>query len=91
MMAKHWYLYTTDSGKSYEMGAEFMIANRRVKLIGCDLYNMAGEYVGYWQRENMPMGVVHAVEKWLKGDPSAAAIMMRTYTKFKDGKEASNR
>ena len=88
MMAKSWYLYTTDTGTTYELGAEFMISNRRVKLIGCDLYDTAGQYKGYWNRENMPMWLVRQVEHWLKGDANAAALMMRNSTSFSNRQNA---
>lgn len=77
MLTKQWYHYSTDDGHKYSMGIEYLISSSRPRVIGADLYNESGEYVGYWDRVNMPLTVIREVERWVKGDPTWAEHMLR--------------
>lgn len=77
MMAFSWYRYTTDDAHEYDLGCEFVVSLGKIHLIGCDLYNMTGEYVGYWDRENIPEHLLREIEYWLHGDASAINVIER--------------
>lgn len=76
-MSKSWYRYTVSKEIEYDLGCEFLISATRPHVLGCDLYNMQGEYVGYWNRSDMPVWLVRKLEKWLLGDASMAGVMTR--------------
>jgi len=65
-MDKHgMYTYTID-GKMYRLAPDFNVSIRQIYIKGCGLHSMEGEYLGYWDRYNIPLNVLHSITAWTK-------------------------
>jgi hypothetical protein len=76
MLSANWFTYEVSARVSYSMGIEFSVRNGKPHVIGAELYKLTGEYVGYWMREEMPLKLIHELQRWLHGDPRWAQSLI---------------
>lgn len=71
------YHYSAE-GHHYILDPEMMIGVNRLHLTGCGIYNMDLEYLGYWDRFNMPIELVNGLTKWYKRERAEEITKRRT-------------
>lgn len=65
MRNKGMYIYQAE-GHLYLLKPEFMVGISRIRLIGAGIHDKDGEYLGYWDRYNMPVAVIKGLTAWTK-------------------------
>ena len=43
---------------------DFTVGMRKITITGAGVYNRSKEYLGYWDRHNMPHPVIQQLTKW---------------------------
>jgi hypothetical protein len=77
MKASVGYIYRAE-GHIYVLDPEMTIGLNRVHLIGAGIYNMQLEYLGYWDRFNMPVDLIRGLTAWYKRERGEEIVKRRT-------------
>jgi hypothetical protein len=60
------FLYAID-GHTYKLVIEYSGGGRRrCYVTGAEMYNLEGEYVGYWHRANIPVNLLKVMAQHVK-------------------------
>lgn len=71
------YIYQAE-GHTYVLDPEVLIGLNRIRLVGAGIYNMQLEYLGYWDRFNMPVDLINGLTKWYKRERGGEITKRRT-------------
>lgn len=77
MKASVGYVYSAE-GHMYVLEPEFTVGAMKIHIIGCGIYNMQLEYLGYWDNFNMPQQLLIALLKWVKVNRADEILRRRT-------------
>lgn len=58
------YAYSAE-GHLYMLQPDFTVAPMRIHITGCQIYDLKGEYLGYWDRVNIPVIVLNSLLKFV--------------------------
>ena len=61
------YLYEIEDHR-YLLVPDVQVSKTRTYLTGVGIHDLKGNYLGYWDRFNMPMEVVRSITKWYKNE-----------------------
>lgn len=71
------YVYRAE-GHIYLLDPEVTISLTKVWLVGAGIFSMQLEYLGYWDRYNMPYELIKALTAWYKKERSDEITKRRT-------------
>ena len=77
-------------GHHYILDPEVMVGLNRLHLVGAGIFNMDMEYLGYWDRFNMPTDVQRGLLAWFKRERQHVILDKRTKL-LKQSKDANKR
>lgn len=80
------YHYVAE-GHHYLLDPEVMVGLERVKLIGAGIYTMDLQYLGYWDRFNMPLDLIKGLAEWYKRERSEDLVKRRSALKKQKARE----
>lgn len=71
------YVYRAE-GHVYLLDPEVTISLHKLWLVGAGIFTMQLEYLGYWDRYNMPVELIHGLTAWYKKERSDEITKRRT-------------
>lgn len=79
------YIYQVE-GHTYVLDPEVIISKERIRVTGCAIFNMQLEYLGYWDRFNMPVELINGLTRWYKTERAEEIVARRTAMFKKEAK-----
>lgn len=77
MKASVGFVYRAE-GHTYLLDPEVTIGKQKIRVTGCGIYTMQLEYLGYWDRFNMPVDLIRELTAWYKRERADEITKRRT-------------
>jgi hypothetical protein len=68
------YNYRSDDGRKYVLRIEYIRSRTSVSIIGAQIFNTKGDYMGYWDNFNMPLALLQDMRKFVKTTSSIPEV-----------------